>query len=295
MLLVYTYRIRFGKIDVSSEWTRNGLGTEIRHMDIDLWIPGNILLTFGNSIQTLNPETHHADLIAGGDTGRGYVEGCGIDSRFKEPRTIFEYNGTHVAVADTKNCCVRLVSRVDNCTSVLAGRCQDCNHLRESTDSSSLLSDVAFGHILAVTKISNNQIALANWKLYRGELTMIDLLTNKVDLITYTDHEPISMCADPSGDNLFLASEYGIEVVDLKTRKIYHLTMSNGNTGHIDGSLQIARFSPYPYHLTFLQENVILMADWGNSALRVIDLFNNTVLAICQPGSSSAYGELTRD
>ena len=71
--------------------------------------------------------------------------------------------------------------------------------------------------------------------------------------------------------------------------------MSNGNTGHIDGSLQIARFSPYPYHLTFLQENVILMADWGNSALRVIDLFNNTVLTICQPGSSSAYRELTRD
>ena len=178
-------------------------------MDTDLWIPGNILFTFGNSIQTLNPETHHADLIAGGDTGKGYVDGCGSDSRFNEPGTVFNFNSTHAAVADALNCCVRLVSRVDNCTSAFAGRCQDCDHSRESTDSSSLLSDVAFGHILAVTKISNNQIALANWKLSRGELTMIDLLTNKIDLITSTNHYPASICADPHGNNLYLASEYG--------------------------------------------------------------------------------------
>ena len=129
------------------------MGTDIRHLETDLWIPGNILFTFGNSIQTLNPETHHADLIAGGDTGRGYVEGCGIDSRFNKPRTIFNFNGTHLAVADTENCCIRLVSRVDNCTSALAGRCQVCDTLSESTDRSSMPSDVDFGRILDVTKI----------------------------------------------------------------------------------------------------------------------------------------------
>ena len=74
------------------------------------------------------------------------------------------------------------------------------------------------------------------------------MLTNKVNLITYTDHKPTSLCADLRGDNLYLASEYGIKIVNLKTGKVLHLTMSNGNTGHIDGSLQIARFSPQPYH-----------------------------------------------
>ena len=158
-----------------------------------------------------------------------------------------------------------------------------------------MLSDVDFGRILDVTKLSKYRIVLAHRKSSRCELKMIDLLTNKVDLITYTDGEPTSICADLNIDNLYLSSEYGIEVFNLKTRNIYQLTMSNGNTGHIDGSLQIARFSPSPYDLMFLGENVILIADRGNFVLRVIDLVNKTVSTICKPGSSSAYGELTRD
>ena len=76
------------------------MGTRIAHMEFDLFVPGNLLFVCGHSVQTLNPQNNHADLIAGGDTGRGYVEGQGSDVRFNYPKSAIQTNHTHIVVGD---------------------------------------------------------------------------------------------------------------------------------------------------------------------------------------------------
>ena len=45
----------------------------------------------------LNPETHHADLIAGGDTGRWYVDVVGLIHGLKSPEPS-SISTAHIAV-----------------------------------------------------------------------------------------------------------------------------------------------------------------------------------------------------
>ena len=190
---------------------------------------------------------------------------------------------------------MRLLSRLDNTTSELAGKCGDCydyNHIERLYNISSF-ADVNFGKIRLTAKISDVHIVLSDSMLSEKRMSILNLETERVT--TVGSLTPSSVCIDHSGTKLYFTTEYGLGVMDLQTYEIEWLTSSNGNTGHIDGSLLIARLSGNPSFTVYLSTNILMIADTGNSALRVLDLVNETFSTVCHPDSAGSYTDFTLD
>ena len=99
---------------------------------------------------------------------------------------------------------MRLLSRLDNTTSELAGKCDDCydyNH-RERLYNISSFSDVHFGHIELTAKISDVHIVLSDSMLPEQRMSILNLETESVTIVGPLT--PSSVCIDHSGTKLFL-------------------------------------------------------------------------------------------
>ena len=92
-------------------------------MELDKFIPGNILFVESHSLKTLNLATNETWLIAGNTASRGYRQGTGEIARFNGPFSFHQRNSTDVIILDSNNGCIRTLSRLTNSTEILAGLC----------------------------------------------------------------------------------------------------------------------------------------------------------------------------
>ena len=96
-------------------------------MEVDLYIPGNVIYTDRNSIRTSNGTV--SQIIAGNTTQDGYQEGTASAARFRLIQGFTQISSTQIVVSDTYNYCLRLVDRASSKTTKLAGQCTKPRYL----------------------------------------------------------------------------------------------------------------------------------------------------------------------
>ena len=101
--------------------------TDVRSIDMDQYISGNIIFTTSCCIWTTDGMAK--TLIAGGTNPNelGYRENVGVDARFRYPTGFVQIKCTYVVLADAGNKCLRMVNRTNDQTSEFSGLCTSVN------------------------------------------------------------------------------------------------------------------------------------------------------------------------
>ena len=101
------------------------------------------------------------------------------------------------------------------------------------------------------------------------------------------------MVVDKSGENLYFTAGSRLGVVNLSSNQVRILISSHNNPQwgetHFDGPFSQATLSYNTRAAVFITENILLITDIDNYALRVVDLVAETVSSICTPGSYANY------
>lgn len=85
----------------------------VLHMEMDTFVPGNLLYSTFRSLKTtdgITTQTRYIDRSA-------YIEGVGEDARFSQLNSFHQLAGPSVVVVDTKHNCLRHVDRFTKATS----------------------------------------------------------------------------------------------------------------------------------------------------------------------------------
>lgn len=108
------------------------INSSISHMEMDQFIPDNILFSAGTSLYSTDGNI--TSLIVGGRENKRYAEGVGGSVAFDRCICGFnQLNATHVILTDIFNHCHRILNRCTNQTSLLAGNCTNSGD-REGID-----------------------------------------------------------------------------------------------------------------------------------------------------------------
>lgn len=267
-------------------YTGGGRKSEAKDLQRDLFVPGNILHIYAHSINTLNPQTGQSYVVAGDTANRGYTEGRGPEARFKYPSGLYQINQTHVLVLDRNNFCIRLLSREDNSTSTVVGGTYGYLDGPFLEARLTYMEDITQ---LPFTNSSELAFTDPDWKSIRK----LNLHTEQVSTIARVAQRPLSLTVDPCKEILYFTFHGGLGKITIQSVEVEYLTPFDGEKGLIDGPLSSAKFSSHPRSLTFLTNHIILIADYDNEVLRVVDLLNNSVSTIGQRGYPPAAGSLT--
>ena len=286
----------FGRVtSVTSTGTGNSAQDSVRHMERDLYIPGNILYITKHSLWTINLESSTPELIVGSDSGKrpgdpSYQEGQGAEAMFDGLTGFLQWNSTAVIVADSNNDCVRLVDRVTRRTSRLSGTCD--SNIRGVLNAiqgvfSDSFDEAKFHKPYKIVRDPTNINRCYVTQREDDEISVMDFNSSTVEVLNFADrlHNPKDLVFEPgNGDKAYLSQSNQLINVDFNLMTIDIITSySNGST-FIDGPLPQAFHDPE--ELVLLNEKTLIVAS-DQKLLRVIDLSTNDTSSICKRDGDS--------
>ena len=222
-------------------------------MELDKFIPGNILFVESHSLKTLNLATNETWLIAGKTASRGYSQGTGETTRFNGPFSFHQRNSTDVIILDSNNGCIRTLSRLTYTTEILAGFCTIPG------DIDGPLRSARLGKPEKVVELESDVLAFTDVASYS---------IKKLDLA----HEPVfGLAKRPNSADLIFTFNGGLGKVDLCNLNVEYLTQSI-YTGIRDGPLSLSNvtsavFTPRPETLVFLNEYIMILTGFRTHLL----------------------------
>lgn len=273
---------------------QTGLG--IMHMELDMFIPGNILYIDSHSLKTLNLSSLASSLIAGTTDYYGYREGYGDEARFNRPYSFYQQNSTYVIIVDGFNFCIRSLSRLTNITSWVAGRCTEYG---KPIDDGSFES-ARFGYLQKIVKVpldDGREIALVN--------SFTEYLYGKVRIIYFDDRRVTTLdtwwrrlyglTLRPGTTYAYFSFSGGFGKIDYTSGADYYIaTSARHGWAYTDGHFDNAELGEFPETLLFINKDTILITDYGYDVLRVANLNSEYVTSICRQSGTARPGNINQ-
>ena len=253
------------------------------HMELDLRISGNLLISTLNTVRTTDGAS--TTLLAGSSNGEaGFANGVGTVARFNKTY-VYQIDSSSVIVVDSENHCMRLLNRNDNSVTDWLGDCGSAG----TTDGEGNV--VRFNQPLALTKDpSSSSIA---YFIDKGALSLRRLLVteNKVETILSPGEfqEPDGMIVT---NELFIVFDYPNVTFINRSTDLVEEELFEGDSA-TDGAINSAAIGR-TYSGTTLYSNVYIIGDVTNDALRLVDKGSSYVTSICSAANGEALGPINQ-
>ena len=264
----------------------------VYHIEADQYVPGNILFSDGHALKTTDGTTTW--LIAGSATSRGYSTSSGSSARFRYIFGFHQVSATRVFLVDTYNHCMRMLDRTSNASYVsYAGRCCSASYAdgtsgaRFHNPRSAIADEKASGRLL-VTDRQHHAIRHVYTTPSSGNYHYVTTFFRSSSM-SY----PWGITQESTSGDLFITSEGNHNIYRLSyTSKILILISGASSAGYINGFPCQTRFNN-PYDLLFLGPHTLLIADFSNHRLRLLDLISLMTSSLCSGTYSTTDGNLT--
>jgi len=231
-----------------------------------------------NALITIHKFAGVIEILAGEPEESGYVEGVGRTARFNAIYGISQLEYKYI-LSDYGNHCLRSVDYISNETQTFAGAC-----LSWGTADGSLVS-ARFASPSGMTRDLGNPDVIYLVEL--RALRKIDLLAETVITLPGSNLPSgyiYGVTMSPAG-NLFITSLHGIMQFNLN-ETVQWLTGNTTQGAACDEcDISSARFSG-PVGLRFITPKVLMVADYNNHKLRLVNLTSGIVTAI---GAGEGY------
>ncbi|XP_067940925.1 uncharacterized protein [Watersipora subatra] len=237
----------------------------------DITEAGTFLFSDGATLKTFNPVSQKESIIVGSNLSPSYQEGVYMDASFSTITGFTQVNLTHIVIVDSLNHCLRFVSRATRQTSTYAGLCEEPGYregegtlARFNTPHQAVMVDSS----IFVTDYENFAIR------------MINLSTSLVSTFDYLTQQPIAIALN--NRRLFISTPSSLLRINLDTNEQRYIIEST-TLGLNDGAFRNAQINR-PNSLLILSKDTVLLAESGNSRLRVVDLVLKDISTICKKG-----------
>ena len=226
----------------------------VYHLQLDLYQPGYIIYTDKYALMTSNGDKTH--LIAGNPAENGYKGGVGEEARFGAIHGITHISKRLVVVVDTSNHCLRVIERTTRSTSVLSGICRGSpgyqdGRLARFNLPLSVVVDQKDKHQLHVTDFFNKAVRTVNVK---SRIVSTFVKSDSFTRLNFmTQHKQ-------TGD-LYVTPDRSVFKIAYVTKKI---TLISANPYGNDPFKEL-------YGLIFISHDTLLLADYSNNKLRLLD------------------------
>lgn len=211
-----------------------------------------------------------------GNSTTGYAEGVGEDARFRHIHSFVQWNTSTIFVPDYNNDCIRRLERNSWRTSQFLGTCGTGGF----RDGESPLFNGPWGLIKDMS--SKGKIMLTDF--HNDAIRVIDIQRK---LTTTILKEKVK---HPQGIEFFfnlkfllISSGHALSIYDLIANSTARIAGSDSR-GYNDGKLSDAKFDD-PGSILIASETIVLVADWNNFVVRVVNVALKTVSSICTPES----------
>ena len=248
------------------------------HLERDKFVPGDIIFSDTNALKTTDgTDTHN---IAGIATQSGYVEGVGTLARLYFITSFLQLSTDRVLITDWGNHCVRSLDRKTNETMAYVGNCTNSGN-KYGTDA--LLT---YPRKIIVDIKNPTCLLLAE---YGGIIKSVKIANGNVSYFgSIVDYNLFNMIQEKDTGDLFVTFLHGVGLLDYQTRE-FSVIAGSGQLGFNDGSFNQMQFH-IPLAIKFLNSHTLLVSDFDNNRLRVLDLITNMSSSIC-----SGYGQADGD
>ena len=231
-------------------------------LDVDIYRnDGSILFADKIQLKTTNGQTTTA--VA---SGFSYITG------FKQ------LNTSYVAVVDYYSHCIRMVNREDNSNKPFAGSCGTKGYVDGASAKFKNPYDIELderhpGHLLVTDR-------------FNRALRSVDVTSGTVSTVIRTGFN------SPRGlawynERLLVCNENYISEVSWSANGLVSNNKLTTTTsrGYRDGDFSIAQFNN-PYEIKRIRDDLFLVADYGNSKLRRLNMSTRKVLPVCIDSSA---------
>ena len=252
-----------------------------------------MLAAWGNALISTRLEFPEVYFLAGSVDNSGYVEGKGTDARFKEITSFLQLDKNRVAIVDHQNSCVRMLDRETEVTSPFVGKCgvigwPDGKALEAEFNQP---TDILFDE-----RDRNNLIILDD---YNDAIRLLDMRTMMLKTLYANDtdlYRPRYAVVDKNNpDKLYITIMRRLVSYSFEKNAVTVLTGAVPATDEekyiiFDGHLSAARFGYYLSGIAQINEQFLLISDYWNDKVRVIDLLNQQVYSVCDDDVVQVFG-----
>jgi len=189
-----------------------------------------------------------------------------------------QLNSTHVVFVVSKKHCVKLLDRINNGVTTIAGTCGWGGYREGKVGTGRLASP---SHV-AINSENSQSIFITD--RVNNAIRAVDLNSGVLRTVIKSGFNfPTSFIA--TGKKLLVVNKHYISQVTWSTEGVVSNIKIAGSTksGYVDGNLSDSRFD-YPKAITSLSSNLHLVADFWNKALRLLDLNKKVVGPVCTNG-----------
>lgn len=282
--LMLTFLTQFDRVEFSEIQTFITAESSVYYMEEDLLDVATILYTSGCSLNSVTVDSMTFLPLAGIANSCGYLESVGTDSRFTTISSFVQLNVSVIVATDLNNHCLRIIDRATYTTSAFAGHCGTSGYangrnslfnrpwlaLRHSNISSKLL----------ITDEQNHALR----ELNMDTMETVALATSENGL-----KFPTGMTYCWGYANCVLTvNEHFISSYNFDTRNVT-LIAGDASPGHADRELKMSKFY-YPIGIVTLSPHIILVTDYSNRRLRILNISSDSVSSFCRGYTGSEDG-----
>ena len=259
---------------------------DIEFIHKDLFKPGNFILCLPTAIISSplpNADGGRVQIMVGNATRYGYREGEGINARFNALFGIVQTTSGFI-VTDYLNHCLRLVEPVESTgnatenvqswrTSTYAGECRTRGHTNGN------LRNAKFFYPRGIVR-QKDVLFIAESK--GQKIRQLHMVDNTV----YTIHESLNLklhqlVIGKKRNEFYLTVPHG--VIRVQDRKEAWVVGSTEHKSQFTTTQFTGAGFDIPRGIAWLTDKVLLVADFGNHLIKLVDLESQEVTVIC-PG-----------
>ena len=242
-------------------------------MELDKYRPGYIIYADRHVLMTSDGTTTH--LIAENSAQGEYREGVGAVARFNRMGGFTQISEKLVVLADSGDLCMILIDRTSHTTSAFSGKC----HARGYQDGRP--GQFNLPESVVIDKRDKNQLLIVD----RGNAAVRTVNVVSLAAGTFVKSDSLDTMRgitqdEKSGDFYITAldSVYRITYTQ-KTVSLISGSPGRNSHGYRDSTLLDSQFR-YPAGLIFITPRTLLVADFWNYKLRLVDMKSDKVTTL---------------
>lgn len=243
---------------------------------MDEYVRGNIIFGWDRYvIDTLNPKTKTARVIAGSLDSYGYQEGVGSNARFSKIYGMYQWNRTFLLVSDSGNSCVRYIDRVTRRSGLFAGQCSSPG-FSDGIGSNARLNNP---HDITLDKTNPSSVLIADHD--NNAIRSADVNSRSmVTVLSNLASAPRRMAWSEENSTLYLGMDSGTVSVNWTTKAVVQLKPSNANLNYPGNSLFYSALTTQPFGFRHVHGNIFAYA-LHNGSVYVMNMEHRTAFTLC--------------
>ena len=261
----------------------------VSHIEPDLFIQGNILYIDNCALKTTDGVT--STTIAGHSTTCYHHFAVGLLARFQELHGFRQISPSEVVVADYNQHCLKLIDRITLQVSRYAGYCGSSGYVTGTSGARfshphTIISDIKRPGMLLVTDSNNDAVRHVNTLSSSAPHTVSDFFQQT----SYLDWPKGITQHHVSGDLYITNDDNEVWKVTYSSKSISKLAGASSSSFR-DCDFSTSYFYN-PYEIIFIGDNKLMLADYSNNRLRVLNLKTSHTSSVCTGSRSHIDGDM---